>query len=124
MNIAVNLTLAFLMGGFISGVIQVLIDKTSFTPARILTGLVASGVLLYAIGLYEPLYKIFGRGISTPLLGFGAAIARGVKEAVESTGLIGVLTGGLTSTAAGITTALLLGTFFSLFYFGRARRMG
>ena len=78
----IKLVLAFLAGGLISAIVQVFIDKTALTPARILVSLVVSGVFLYAVGVYEPLRDIFGAGVSTPLLGFGAAIARGVKEAI------------------------------------------
>ena len=118
-----NLILAFVAGGTISLIIEVLIDKTALTPARLLVGLVVSGVVLYGTGLYEPLYKIFGAGLSTPLLGFGAAIAKGVKEAITENGPIGILTGGLSATAGGITLALLLGTLASLFYKKRARKI-
>lgn len=120
----IKLVLAFLAGGLISAIVQVFIDKTALTPARILVSLVVSGVFLYAVGVYEPLRDIFGAGISTPLLGFGAAIARGVKEAITAEGPIGILTGGLTATAGGITTALLVATLLSAVYRGRARRMG
>ena len=120
----IKLVLAFLAGGLISAIVQVFIDKTALTPARILVSLVVSGVFLYAVGVYEPLKDIFGAGISTPLLGFGAAIARGVKEAITEVGPIGILTGGLTATAGGITTALLVATLLSAVYRGRARRMG
>ena len=120
----IKLVLAFLAGGLISAIVQVFIDKTALTPARILVSLVVSGVFLYAVGVYEPLRDIFGAGVSTPLLGFGAAIARGVKEAITEVGPIGILTGGLTATAGGITTALLVATLLSAVYRGRARRMG
>ena len=120
----IKLVLAFLAGGLISAIVQVFIDKTALTPARILVSLVVSGVFLYAVGVYEPLRDIFGAGVSTPLLGFGAAIAKGVKEAIKESGPIGILTGGLTATAGGITTALLVATLLSAVYRGRARRMG
>ena len=120
----IKLVLAFLAGGLISAIVQVFIDKTALTPARILVSLVVSGVFLYAVGVYEPLRDIFGAGVSTPLLGFGAAIAKGVKEAITESGPIGILTGGLTATAGGITTALLVATLLSAVYRGRARRMG
>ena len=119
----IKLVLAFLAGGLISAIVQVFIDKTALTPARILVSLVVSGVFLYAVGVYEPLRDIFGAGISTPLLGFGAAIGKGVKEAVEKDGLLGVLTGGLTATSAGISAALFIGTFLALFVKGRSKRM-
>ena len=109
------------MGGVICAIVQVLIDKTMLTPARILVGLVTLGTFLYAIGVYEPLFEIFGCGISVPLIGFGASIARGVKEAVEESGALGILTGGLTATSAGITLALLLGLVASLLTKGKRR---
>lgn len=116
-----DILLAALMGGIICAVVQVLIDKTMLTPARILVGLVTFGVFLYAIGVYEPLFDIFGCGISVPLLGFGASIAKGVKEAVDTVGALGILTGGLSSTSAGITLALLLGLVASLLTRGKRR---
>lgn len=119
-----DIALAFVMGGAISAAVQILIDRTALTPARVLVSLVSIGVLLFGIGVYEPLFEIFGAGVSVPLLGFGAAIARGVKEAVDESGLIGILTGGLTATSAGITAALLLGLVFSLIGKGKPRRMG
>ena len=93
------------------------------TPARILVSLASLGVLLYAVGAYEPLYSIFGCGISLPLTGFGAAVARGVREAIDKTGALGIFTGGLTATSAGITVSLLLGLTASLFSHGRPRRI-
>ena len=118
-----NIALAFLIGGAICATVQIFIDKTMLTPARILVALVCTGVLLYGIGVYEPLYDIFGCGISVPLLGFGATVARGVKEAIESEGVMGILTGGLSATSAGITLALLLGLFFSLIGRGKRRNI-
>ena len=118
--IPVKIMLAFLLGGAICAAVQVLIDKTMLTPARILVSLVCSGVLLYGIGVYEPLYDIFGCGVSVPLIGFGASVARGVREAIDRDGIMGILTGGLTATAAGITLALLLGLIYSVI--GRGKR--
>ena len=102
---------------------QILIDLTKLTPARILVAYVCSGVIIYALGAYEPLYDIFGCGVSTPLIGFGAAIGRGVKEAMDKDGVLGILTGGLSATAAGISAALFFGLFFSVFTKGRSKRM-
>lgn len=116
-----DILLAALMGGIISAVVEVLIDKTMLTPARILVGLVSFGTFLFAIGVYEPLFDIFGCGISVPLIGFGASIARGVKEAIDETGALGILTGGLSATSAGITLALLLGLVASLLTKGKRR---
>ena len=123
MSSYIHFLLAFVGGGLLSVIAQLLIDLTKLTPARILVTYVCTGVLLYGVGVYEPLYKIFGCGVSTPLIGFGATIGRGVKEAVEKDGLLGALTGGLSATAAGISAALFIGTFFALFVKGRSKRM-
>ncbi len=112
------------MGGAICALIQILIDKTALTPARILVGLVVLGVFLYAIGVYDVLFSLFGSGVSVPLLGFGATIAKGTKEAITEKGIIGIISGGLSATSAGISTALILGLFASLISKTRARRMG
>ncbi len=103
-----ELIFAFIIGGLLCTVAQVLIDKTTLTPARILVGYVVLGVILTAIGLYEPLVKLAGAGATVPLTGFGYSLAKGVEKAVTERGLIGAITGGLTATAAGITTSLSL----------------
>lgn len=118
-----HLLLVFIAGGICSLIAQLLIDLTKLTPARILVAYVCSGVLLYALGAYEPLFEIFGSGVSTPLIGFGAAIGRGVREAVEADGLIGAFSGGLGATATGITVALFSGLFLSLFTKGGSKRL-
>ncbi len=87
---------------------QLLIDRTSLTPARILTGFVVAGVILSAVGLYEPLVDFAGAGATVPLSGFGHLMAQGVKDAVDRDGAIGILTGALTASAAGIGAAVLL----------------
>ena len=115
--------LVFIAGGILCVIAQLLIDLTSLTPARILVLYVSFGVLLFAIGAYEPLYSVFSSGVSVPLIGFGANIAKGVREAVTNEGAIGILTGGLTSSAAGITAALLLGLSASLIFSSRSKRM-
>lgn len=117
------LLLAFISGGFFSVIAQLFIDLTCFTPARILVLYVTSGVVMYATGIYEPLYEIFGCGVSTPLIGFGAAIGKGVSEAVDKEGLLGAFSGGLTATAAGISAALFFGVLFALITKGRSKRM-
>ena len=119
-----EIILAFILGGAISALVQVFIDKTALTPARILVALVVSGVFLYAIGLYEPLFDTFGTGISLPLVGFGASIARGVREAIDESGAIGILTGGLSGTSAGITAALILGLLAAVLGKGKKRHLG
>lgn len=118
-----DLILAFVGGGILSVIAQILIDLTKLTPARILVAYVSVGVLLYAVGVYEPLYEIFGCGVSTPLIGFGAAIGKGVKEAIDKDGLLGVFSGGLSATAAGIGVALFSGMVFALFTKGKSKRM-
>ena len=118
-----GIIMAFLFGGAVCAAVQIFIDKTMLTPARILVSLVCIGVLLYATGVYDPLFEMFGCGISVPLVGFGAAIARGVREAVDTVGAFGILTGGLTATSAGITLALLLGLIYSLIGRGRRRNI-
>ena len=123
MDIFYSFLLVFIAGGFFSVVAQLLIDLTSLTPARILVLYVSIGVFLYAVGIYEPMFDIFGTGVSVPLIGFGANIGRGVRDAVESEGLLGAITGGLSSSSAGITSALLLGLLLSLFSKSKSKRM-
>ena len=101
---------AFLVGGSLCALGQILIDRTKLTPARILTLYVISGVFLSGIGVYAPLLKWAGAGASVPLTGFGHLLANGIREAVEETGLLGVFTGGFTASAAGICGAV----FFAL----------
>ena len=98
---------AFLCGGILCAIGQILIDKTKLTPACILTGYVVAGVVLSALGLYQPIADWGGAGATVPLTGFGHLLAKGVKEAVAQKGWLGVLTGGLTSAAGGITAAVV-----------------
>ena len=123
MPLTEQLILTFAGGGILCVIAQLLIDLTKLTPARILVTYVSLGVLLYGVGVYQPLYEIFGAGVSVPLIGFGANIARGVEEAVTKDGLIGALTGGLTASAAGITAALILGFICSLIFKSKPKRM-
>ena len=118
-----SLILTFVGGGILCVIAQLLIDLTKLTPARILVLYVSLGVLLYAVGVFDPMKEIFGAGVTLPLIGFGANIARGVKEAVDKEGIFGALTGGLTSSAAGITVALLSGLLASLFFNTKSKRM-
>lgn len=97
---------AFAVGGGLCVIGQLLIDLTALTPARILVGYVTVGVLLTAIGVYEPLIRFAGAGASVPLTGFGYSLATGVKEAIGKDGPLGILTGGLTATAGGIAAAI------------------
>ena len=101
--------IAFAVGGAICVIGQALIVYTKLTPARILVSFVVSGVLLTAIGVYEPLVEFAGFGATVPLTGFGYTLAKGVEAAVAKYGLFGALTGGLTATAAGITAAIVCG---------------
>lgn len=100
---------AFIVGGLICVVGQILIDKTKLTPARILVMFVTLGVLLTAVGAYEPLVQFAGAGATVPLSGFGYAMAKGTQEAVQEHGLLGALMGGVTSSAAGIAAAVFFG---------------
>lgn len=100
---------AFIIGGAICAVGQVLIDFTKLTPARILTGFVVAGVLLSALGLYKPLIEFAGGGATVPLTGFGHFLAEGIRKAVDEKGWLGVFSGGLTASSAGITAAMLFG---------------
>ena len=95
---------------------QILIDKTKLTPARILVSYVVMGVLLGAIGVYKPLVEFAGAGASVPLTGFGYNIAKGVQEAVQADGFLGIFTGGLKATAGGITAAILAGLLASFIF--------
>ncbi len=110
---------AFLIGGGICVIGQILIDKTKLTPARILTSFVVIGVILGAIGVYEPFAEFAGAGASVPLFGFGNALARGVREAVDESGVLGIFTGGLKATAGGITAAVFVGLLVSFFFKGK-----
>ena len=109
-----NYLWAFLVGGAICAVGQLLIDLTKLTPARILTGYVVAGVVLSAVGLYAPLAEFAGAGATVPLLGFGHLLAKGVRTAVAEKGAIGILTVGLTAASAGITASLVCGVVCSL----------
>ena len=112
---------AFLCGGVLCIIGQVLIDKTKLTPARILVLYVVAGVFLGAVGVYEPLVKFAGAGASTPLTGFGYLISKGVKEAIEEKGLLGALTGPLTAAAGGTAAALVFGYVVALIAKGKAK---
>lgn len=106
--------ISFLVGGAICLVGQVLIDCTKLTPAKILVTFVVSGVVLTAIGVYEPLVKLAGAGATVPLTGFGYSLAKGVEQAVQEHGFLGILSGGISATAAGITAAVVFGYVMSL----------
>ena len=116
MELLITLGKAFLVGGLFCAVSQVLIDKTKLTPARILVGYVVAGVLLSALGLYQPLVEFAGAGATVPLTGFGHLLATGVQKAVAEKGILGALTGGLTASAAGITAAMIFGLLVALIF--------
>ena len=107
---------AFLVGGLLCLIGQILIDKTKLTPARSLVGYVVAGVVLGAVGVYKPLVEFAGAGASVPLTGFGYNLAKGVKEAVTENGFLGIFTGGLKATAGGITVAVTAGLLASLIF--------
>ena len=107
---------AFLVGGSICLLAQLLIDYTKLTPAKILVSFVVLGVILGGIGVYQPLVDFAGAGASVPLLGFGNTLAKGVREAVQEDGFLGILTGGLKATAGGITVAITTGLLASLIF--------
>lgn len=107
---------AFVFGGILCVIGQILIDKTKLTPARILVSYVVCGVILGGIGVYKPFVEFAGAGASVPLTGFGNILAKGVKEAVDKKGFLGILTGGLEAAAGGITAAIAAGLLVSLIF--------
>ena len=107
--------LAFLIGGLICVLGQILMDKFKLTPGKILVSFVVAGVVLFAFGLFQPLQNFAGAGASVPILGFGAAIAQGTERAIGEIGAVGILTGGLMGSAAGIAAAMLASYILSLF---------
>ena len=113
---------AFLIGGALCAVGQILIDRTRLTPARILSIYVAAGVLLGAVGLYEPFAEWAGAGAAVPLTGFGNVLARGVREAVAESGVLGAFTGGFSSAAAGICAAMFFGLLVALLFKSKDKR--
>ena len=121
MEIALEYGKAFVVGGLLCVIGQILIDKTSITPAKILTLFVVAGVALGAVGLYQPLADWAGAGATVPLTGFGNLLAKGVKEAVAEKGLIGALTGGFTASAAGLGAAVFFGLLIALIFKSKDR---
>ena len=113
---------AFFVGGVICALGQILIDRTMLTPARILSGCVVLGVMLGGLGLYGPLAEWAGAGATVPLLGFGNTLAKGVREAIAEKGAVGILTGGLTASAGGITAAVCFSLFTALLFRPREKR--
>lgn len=121
MDVVLEYLWAFLIGGAFCVIAQILLDKTSLSPARILVGYVVAGVLLGAIGLYAPLVEFAGAGATTPLTGFGYLIFKGVRTAIEENGAIGILSGSLTAAAVGTSAALCFGYIASLFSRGKLK---
>lgn len=107
---------AFMIGGILCAIGQIFIDKTKLTPARILVGFVVGGVILSALGFYEPLVEFAGAGATVPLSGFGHSLAKGVRSAVVDKGFLGIFTGGLSATAGGISAAIVFGFLIALFF--------
>lgn len=107
---------AFVVGGMVCAIGQLLIDYTKLTPARILVSYVVAGVVISALGWYQPLIDFAGAGASVPLLGFGHLLADGVRKSIDEDGFLGILTGGLTSASAGITASLVFGLVMSLIF--------
>lgn len=107
---------AFVAGGLLCVLGQILIDKTGLTPAKILVSYVAAGVFLGATGLYEPFAEWAGAGATVPLLGFGNTLARGVRDAVDEKGLLGIFTGGFTAASGGICAAVIFGALAALIF--------
>ena len=107
---------AFIVGGLLCLIGQILIDKTKLTPARILVSYVVIGVFLGAIGVYQPLVNFAGAGATVPLTGFGNTLAKGVKESIQEDGFLGIFTGGLKAAAGGITAAILAGLLASILF--------
>ena len=121
MDVITDYIWAFVIGGALCVVAQILIDKTSLTPARILVLYVVVGVALGAFGLYRPIVDLAGAGATTPLTGFGYLISKGVKKAVDERGLLGALTGAFTASAAGISAALVFGYIAALVSRGKPK---
>ena len=116
MEILLKCLKAFLVGGGICLIGQVLIDYTKLTPARILVSFIVSGVILSAVGIYGPIVEFAGAGATVPLTGFGHLLANGVKKAVDEYGFIGIFSGGLSAAAVGIGTAVIVGAISSLLF--------
>lgn len=123
MSLLLSSLLSFAVGGLFCVAAQILIDLTALTPARILVLYVTGGVLLGATGLYDPLFSFAGCGASVPLVGFGANIARGVREAIDREGALGILTGGFSAASAGCSAALIFGYLSALLFSGKPKKL-
>ena len=117
-----SLLKAFVVGGLICVVGEVLVLKTKLTPARILVGYIVAGVFLSAVGVYGPIAEFAGAGASVPLTGFGHALTTGVKRAIQEVGFMGAFTGGLTNTAAGIAAAVFFGSLIAMLFKPKAKQ--
>lgn len=106
---------AFVVGGLLCVIAQILIDKTKLTPARILVGYVVAGAVMSAVGIYEPFADFAGAGASVPLTGFGHSLISGVEKAIDEKGVFGIISGGLTATASGVTAVMVLSVVASFF---------
>lgn len=115
--------LSFLIGGLFCVLAQILIDKTSLTPAKILVLYVVFGVFLGAVGIYNPLFKISGCGVSLPLIGYGANIAKGIRDAVFREGFLGILKGSFEASAVGCTVSLFFGFIISILFKGKSKNL-
>ncbi|MGI6189641.1 MAG: stage V sporulation protein AE [Clostridiales bacterium] len=113
---------AFIVGGLICVIGQILIDKTSLTPARILVSFVTAGVILTAVGVYEPIVKFGGAGATVPLPGFGYTLAKGAIKAVNEMGVLGAFTGGVRAAAGGITAAIVFGYLIAVLFNPKMKR--
>lgn len=113
---------AFLCGGVLCAIGQLLIDKTQLTPARILTGYVVAGVLLQAVGVYQYVVDWGGAGATVPLTGFGYCLAKGVAKGVAEKGILGAFTGGLTATAGGVAAAVFFGVLMAIIFKPKDKR--
>jgi len=122
MDVLLQYAKAFLVGGLFCVIGQVLIDRTRLTPARILTSYVVAGVVLGALGLYQPLVDFAGAGASVPLTGFGNLLAKGVREAVAEKGLIGAFTGGIGAAAGGICAAVFFALLGALLFRAKEKK--
>lgn len=122
MNTLLQIITSFAVGGLICLAVQILIDLTNLTPARIMVCLVVLGVILGGTGLYKIIFDFSGAGISVPLIGFGGTIAKGVMEAVDEYGALGILKGPLSAASVGCSAALLLGFLASLIFKGKPKR--
>ena len=123
MSLLLSSLLSFAVGGLFCVAAQILIDLTSLPPARILVLYVTGGVLLGATGLYDPLFSFAGCGASVPLVGFGANIARGEREAIDREGALGILTGGFSAASAGCSAALIFGYLSALLFSGKPKKL-